>query len=350
MDRKEKKVDFIFLSAVFRKCKNIFSKMLVFCVSLALILILAFVLTMGNMYLSILSFVIFFVVFIPLFLSFELVSMRLLTGHEVNYNEIYKNYKAYYAPVFRGCYGLIFTCFLTFIVADLLLSGYISLLAASNTTLFEEFLNTQDVNIFLNIPYFSLGLIVVLGLCILFFGYRILSKVNIPYFNFYFGLPTPATKRIAKTVKRRARASYQKQVRTVSLPMLLIFILLYFPLGIGLYFVMDAGYALIIASCVSILGCAIYFPIFISGNFLAFYTHRGLVMRLIQEEIRADLEHLEKMDNVPEEEKAKYRALFDAFNKKAEDEMKKNLDQNSDDDLDLSDDDEKESDDSDDEE
>ena len=321
-------MDFVFLSAVFRRCKRIYGKMLVFSISLGLILVLSSVLIIllsGSILLSVLALLIFAFAFLPLFLSYELVSMRLLTGHEANYDEIYKNYKAYFSPVFRGCYSLIFAGLLTFIIADILLSSYVSIIAANNVSLFEEFMNTQDISMFFNLPYFSVGLIIILGICMLFFFYRFLSRVNLPYFNFYFGLPSSVTKRMLRLLKKRARATYQKQIRTVALPFLFIFCLLYFPLAIGLYFPFGESVALLSATIVSILGCSLYLPFYLSGCFLTFYTHRGQVMRFIQEEVQQDLMRLENMPDVPEEEKAKLRALFENFKKNSE-EAEKNLD------------------------
>ncbi len=319
-------MDFEFFKATLRRCKPIYGKLVTFSISLALILILAFVLAFTNSYFGILSFVLFCFGFLPLLLSFELVTMRLLSGYDANYNEIYKNYKAYYAPIFRGAYGVIVSFLLTFIVMDVLTSFFVSLISMNHPDLFESFMNTMNMEVFINVSYFPIGLIVILGLTILFLGYRILSKVTIPYFNFYFGLPTQATKRMVKLLKsREPKRTYKKQFFTISLPLLFIFCLLYFPLSIGLYFVVGADYASLIGLISAFIGCALYFPIFLSGAFLTSYTHRNSAIYFIKESIKADLEAVEQNPNIPEDEKKKYRELYQLFDKKTEEDTERTI-------------------------
>ena len=320
-------MDLTFFRAVLRKSKTIYFKMVTFSLSLALILILVFVLGLSNMYLSILSFVLFFFAFLPLLLSFELVAMRLISGYEVNYNEIYKNYKAYFAPIFKGCFGVFVTCLLSLLILDGLTSIFVYFLLLSYPELSDTFLATQNLNIFMEISAFPAGILTVFGMTILFFGYRIFSRIPVPYFNYYFGLPTPATKKMLHILKHRGDNSYKREIRTLSLPMFFLFVFLYFPLAIGLRFVIPLDFAFLIACAVSFLACAFYFPIYLTGIFLTAFAHRNSAIYFIRESLREELKMMENMENLSEEEKKKYREMYNLFEKQTLEESKKHEEQ-----------------------
>lgn len=306
-----------FFKKIIENCKLNYGKMFVLGLSVILLAIMSFALYYANMGLEIISFLLFFVGVLPLLLSFQLVCSRILTNHEVNYNEIYKNYKAYFNPVFRGCYSVIFFSIIAFLVNDILFSIFYSLNLDPSLT--------QDIlNIDINVIYsamesimetndFKLVAIAIYGISAFILIMGICSRFVIPYFNYLLGVPTRATKNIIKELKK-AKSNYKKQKLLINMPIFVLFFITYFVTAyLTFYFQNNVGISVFFALSLSLIILSLYLPFYITGAFELALENRDTAFSCVKILVNNDLYKLLNDTRIPQEQKDKIKEKIDSF-------------------------------------
>ncbi len=306
-----------FFKKIMENCKHNYGKMFVLGFSVILLTIISFALYYASIGIEIISLLLFFVGVLPLLLSYQLVCSRMLTNHEVNYNEIYKNFKAYFNPVFRGCYSVIFFAFIAFLVNDIAFSIFYSIKMDPKLT--------QDImNLDLNVIYstmesmmetkeFKLYSLAVYGISAFIFMMGICSKFVVPFFNFLLGIPTRASKKIIKELKKE-KTDYIKQKLLISLPLYVLFIITYFGVAyLTFYLKNDVGFSIFIALSLSLILISFYLPFYITGCFELVLEYKVKAFSCVKILVNNDLFKLLNDARIPQEQKDKIKERIDTF-------------------------------------
>ncbi len=325
-------MNFKFLRKICDDVKPHYGKMLVFSFSLGIILAscLALMLLFN---LSLISIIIFFVLFLPLLLSFQLVCSRMLTNYEVNYDEIYKNYKAYYSPIFRGAYSLITSFFITILVLYCLMFFAVFIVIFNNKELCDLMINssldseslTEYSNMLINDPTYGVCFSCISGISIIVYLALIFKKMCIPYFSFFFGLPTNIAKMFIKHVKKEEKSQeFKRNGRTIGL-----FYFVFTFLGYILTYIICINYcsmnlSLFIALLIAVVIGVLLLPFYITGCFINTYGNKNMVYEYMSTQIKEELNYMKQKNmSLPKEEKERLDKLLEELKSKKDDKDQK---------------------------
>lgn len=318
-------MDFKIFKDTSKEIKKGYGKMYTLGLGIVLLCIVAVVLKYAESYLgesfpaSSISLIIIFFGVLPLLLSYELVCSRILTEHQVNYNEIYKNYKAYFSVVFRGCYGVILSSIICFLIYDIANSIYIYanadydlLISAASSQNYEAI--SEEITRIINLNAYGYFYIFVIGLVALVFFSRVFLKMSHPYFSFFVGLPIKASKRVVKQINKNTSHSLFKQLIMLYLPLLLAFIFIYNGIAFPVYYfyqnlALSIGLSFIIFLVIS----SFYLPFYVSGCFILAYNNREVTYKCIRKIVDQELMAILKDKSINDELKKQAKDSVDVY-------------------------------------
>lgn len=182
-----------------------FGKLFSFTISI-LILFLAsftFYLLLSSFDLGLTAIIIFAAGVVPFFYCLQMMIAKVSAGEKIEYNEYYYPYKAYFSPVNRGNYSIIFTLFFTLIMMYVSLFFSFFLYDIFHYGAFDEIFKNIDMSIgylsyqeyfrvineIINLPNYIYYLIVCMVIPFMFFFNRIKNRLMISYFKLVMPLP-----------------------------------------------------------------------------------------------------------------------------------------------------------------
>lgn len=273
---------------------------------------------------------------LPLFFSLQMVIGKVSAGRDISYNELYATYKNYYAPQNRGIYSVLVNLLLTLIVLslsvwlslvlyDLIFPGVMdaTLNAIAQPSGLSSYPDYYDsvVTAVLNMDGYLYFFTVFLAFPFLFFFCRIRKNFLLPYFNMIVGVPVF----ISHSMNKRLWKENKKDIRKVSLPADLAFIIA-FLIGfivfgcVAAYFeeqLQYIEYVIVIALAGGVLCSFILLPpLLITYCFIADTMHKKYMM-MMKEQMTQAVNTMDQDETVDEEKK---EALKDFLNHLAEDE------------------------------
>ena len=163
-------------------------------------------------------------------------------------------------------------------------------------------------------------LIFSLGISFLVFLYNILSKMMIPYFNFFLGIPSMASRKIVKNLKIDKNLKFKIQSRTNVIFMLFIYLISYFASSYLLFFITkNIDLAIIFGFVISLFLSAFFIPFYVTGCYELFYNYKDKSLIKIKGMLEKDLETVLNDARLNEEQKRKIKEGLDSFKQKIND-------------------------------
>lgn len=171
---------------------------------------------------------------VPLFYCLQIAVVKFASGKDVEYNEFYRPYKAYFSPANKGSYKVLRNIVLTFIIFYLsiylsifiydlfnygVLNSIIEQYSASEAISMQDYYNMIEAIV--NMDGYIYYLVFTLMLPFLFFFARIKKKLLVSYFNLIIPMPNMITQAITKKIY----AEHGKEIRKNSFVGDLIFTL-----------------------------------------------------------------------------------------------------------------------------
>lgn len=325
-------MNFNFLKQIIDKCKKYYAKMFILGLSIVFLSIIALLLIyLDYGFFSVAFFMIVFIA-LPLLLSYQLVCGRIISDIDVNYNEIYKNFKSYFSPIFRGCFSIISSILFAFLISYFLTFIYemtnINFETLDMTNIDLEVI-TQLTYDLMNQESYKLFQIFNFGVLGMFFIGRTLSKMPNPYFSYFLGLPNIAIKKVIKQIKTNKNTRYKSHLFTIIMPMILIFAVIYFPLSYIVYFKQNSlSLALLIGISCSLIACSLYLPVYIFGCFNVFLKYRMTALINIKTMLENDINIVLNDKRLNEEQKEQIKKNFENYKKKIDNVESNNEDNN----------------------
>lgn len=310
-----------FLKKSIKKISNIYGETIPVVFSIAFLFLIIFALSMINNFTIYLSFALLLFLFFPLLLSSQLFLGKVFTRKsDSNYKEIYKQLKLYFSPMFKGTYSVFSAFMITLGIMFLLVIIFENIVIRLNPDFINITSQNELVEKLLALPYFNHVSLTLFGLMIFVFLYRIFSKAVNVYLALYCGIHKSHVKAYFNFLRIENKYNIKNDIRSIGLPLMLLFLLLYFITAfISYHFLLKVDLAIFIGLFVAIIGCSLYLPIYFYGCFNIAMSLKDNSPLFLQKQITR--EYIQFMNNprLSEEDKnfikEKYEKISQIFPK-----------------------------------
>lgn len=285
--------------------KNNFGKLFSFSFSISIISCIAYIaiLLLGGFDFYLTGILLVTFVLNPLFYSFQVAALKASSGMDIDYNEFYANYKAYYRRNTFGSYGIIksvlfsilmsvLMVFLCSVLHDIIFPDVLENAIAS----LDEFIDSPEyVNLFintaLNVDYFIPMLIVFLAFGHASFFVNFKNKIMIPIFASISPIPLMLTNSAYKKIYKRNIKDINALMRPANLVYYLTFLIGFISFGLIANLFQDQlvyiEYILIIAYAGGMLLSSVFTPVVLIGYcYIADGLHNDYMIEMTNELIK----------------------------------------------------------------
>ena len=282
--------------------KNNFGKLFSFSLSIAIISCISYIaiLLLGGFDFYLTGILIVTCGLNPLFYSFQVASLKVSSGMDIEYSEFYANYKAYYRRNTFGAYGVIksvlfsllmtlLMVFLCSVLHDIIFPDVLENAIASLDELIDspEYVN-MFVNTALNVDYFIPMLIVFLAFGHGFFFVNFKNRIMVPIFASISPIPLMMTNNAYNKLYKKNKKDINVLMRPANLLYYLSFIIGFIAFGLIANIFQEQliyiEYILIIAYTGGMLLSSVFTPLVLIGYcYIADGLHNDYMVEMTKE-------------------------------------------------------------------
>lgn len=279
--------------------KSNFGKLFSFSISIAIISLISYiaVLLLGGFDFYLTGILLVSFVLNPLFYSFQVATLKVSSGMDIDYNEFYANYKAYYRRNTFGAYSIIksvlfavlmsmLMVFLCLVLHDIIFPDMMENAIASLNGLVDspDYIN-EVINTALNVDYFIPMLIVFLGFGHSFFFVSLKNKLMVPLFASISPIPLMMTNNVYNTIYKKNKKEINSHMRLANLLFFIAFLIGFILFGLIANLFQDQlvyiEYILIIAYVGGMLLSSVFTPVILIGYcFIADGLHNDYMVEM----------------------------------------------------------------------